>query len=252
MNTQEDKMETKTENTEHKSIGAAMLAVYREIGYVQKTGNNTAQKYKYAGEADLIAALRPVLIKHGIIFYPSHIDAKIDSMVTNTQKGESFDKLTYTRHFHATYYFTFEHPASGTSIKVPAIGEGVDNGDKSSYKGATGALKYALRQSFLIETGDEPEAHEVKAEPAFKNSALRKLFFESVVATFDKAETLVALDEAVRLHKEQFAAMDNGSGHDQLAVGELRKRYSLRKGEIEQAKELERRADNGNFDGEVE
>src|SRR5262249_31856915 len=36
-------------------------------------------------------------------------------------------------------------------------GEGLDGGDKAPYKAMTGALKYALLQSFLLATGDDPE-----------------------------------------------------------------------------------------------
>ena len=36
-------------------------------------------------------------------------------------------------------------------------GEGADPGDKAPYKALTGALKYALLQSFLLATGDDPE-----------------------------------------------------------------------------------------------
>ena len=36
-------------------------------------------------------------------------------------------------------------------------GEGADTGDKAPYKAMTGALKYALLQSFLLASGDDPE-----------------------------------------------------------------------------------------------
>ncbi len=51
----------------------------------------------------------------------------------------------------------FTHVPTGTYIDVMAPGEGADAGDKSSPKAATGAYKYALRQTFLIETGDDPD-----------------------------------------------------------------------------------------------
>ena len=51
---------------------------------------------------------------------------------------------------------TFAIP--GSSITVQAVGEGADAGDKASYKAATGLYKYALRQTFCIETGDDPDA----------------------------------------------------------------------------------------------
>jgi hypothetical protein len=43
----------------------------RDVGYVQKAGHNDFQNYKYATEADAIAALRPAMIKHGLCMIPS-------------------------------------------------------------------------------------------------------------------------------------------------------------------------------------
>jgi hypothetical protein len=46
---------------------------------------------------------------------------------------------------------------SGEELTVRVAGEGADQGDKAPYKAMTGALKYALLQSFLLATGDDPE-----------------------------------------------------------------------------------------------
>jgi hypothetical protein len=54
-----------------------------------------------------------------------------------------------------TYTFSDVETAETVTVKVP--GEGLDVGDKASYKAMTGALKYALLQSFLLATGDDPE-----------------------------------------------------------------------------------------------
>jgi len=53
------------------------------------------------------------------------------------------------------YTFTDENSAEEVTARV--AGEGLDIGDKASYKAMTGALKYALLQSFLLATGDDPE-----------------------------------------------------------------------------------------------
>jgi hypothetical protein len=42
-------------------------------------------------------------------------------------------------------------------------GQGLDVGDKAPYKAMTGALKYALLQSFLLATGDDPEDERMDA-----------------------------------------------------------------------------------------
>jgi hypothetical protein len=44
-------------------------------------------------------------------------------------------------------------------------GCGSDKGDKGAYKAITGALKYALTSTFLIETGDDPEKEDRQPEP---------------------------------------------------------------------------------------
>ena len=53
--------------------------------------------------------------------------------------------------------YRFVDARSGEELSVRVAGEGADAGDKAPYKAMTGALKYALLQSFLLSTGDDPE-----------------------------------------------------------------------------------------------
>lgn len=220
-------------------IYEALLSVYREVGYVQKTGKNDAQKYRYAGEADLIAALRPSMIKNDIIFWPSGVERTQEIQIASSQHGEAFTKNVFNTKVIATLQFTFRHVPSNTEIKVQVIGEGVDNGDKASYKAMTGALKYALRQTFLIETGDEPEADtktdkdaEVFGEPVFANASKRNKFCADTIALFESCGTIAELKECAASNKAKFAEMDAGSEHDVLAVEELRKRFAKEQARI--------------------
>ena len=136
--------------TEHKDIGQAIAAVMAEVGYVQKE-TTAALRYSFASEAGLIHALRPAMVKHGIFCYVSDVlDVKQDTF--ETAKGSVLNRATV----RGTVLFT--HAPSGTSIDAHATGEGMDMGDKSVNKASTGMLKYALRQTFLIETGDDPDA----------------------------------------------------------------------------------------------
>jgi len=238
-------------------IYEALLAVYKKVGYVQKGGTNKAQNYKYAGEADLIAALRPAMIENDIIFWPSGVERSHEVQVATASQTESFTKSTFNTKIIATLQYTFRHVTSATEIKVQVIGEGVDSGDKASYKAMTGALKYALRQTFLIETGDEPEADAKTDEdaseygkPYFKNSSLRKTFCDSVIKQFEDSASLPELDAVAKSNKADFAAMDAGSEHDVLAVGELRKRYKQARARIE-AKDSEAKTLSAALDDEV-
>lgn len=214
----------------HNNIGEAFIAIMNEVGYVQKKGElviGNKLQYRFAGERQLIEALRPALIKHQVICIPSEAKSRESVVVTEDGKKTFRTVVDYT--------FVYTHVPSATHIQVAVVGEGVDTGDKSAYKAATGALKYALRQPFLIETGDEPEAHTLPEEgpPVFKNSALRKTFFDNVVKSFDAALSVAELNEVAKLNKPKFAEMDVGSEHDQLAVEELRKRYNQVKVRLE-------------------
>jgi len=194
----------------HKNIGEAWLAIMGEVGYVQKLGKNKAQDYKYAGEAQLINALRPVLLKHKVICVPG------EAKVVNSTCEVVNDKKTYRTVIQYTWVYT--HVPSGTHMQVQAIGEGVDTGDKAAYKAATGALKYSLRQPFLIETGDEPEAHDEPEEKLFKNSATRNAYCRSLNDAVVACQSAEELTLVWKEHKPMLDDMAEGEEYDQLGA----------------------------------
>lgn len=138
--------------SDHKTLAEAMHAIMQEVGYVQKTGkfSGGGASYKFAGEADFIAAIRPAMIKHGVVFSVSSVDNYNCVPVMNGNGKPAY-------HVTGIWNFTLRHVSSSSEIRVCGVGEGHDSLDKASYKAATGALKYALRQTFIIETGDDPD-----------------------------------------------------------------------------------------------
>ena len=62
--------------------------------------------------------------------------------------------------------YTFMDVDTAEEITVKVAGEGLDAGDKAPYKAMTGALKYALPQSFLLATGDDPENEPAQSQYA--------------------------------------------------------------------------------------
>lgn len=129
----------------------AINEVMKQVGYVQKQGRVTGggASYTYAGEADLIAAIRPAMIEAGLAMYPAGV-TNLTSEAYTTKSGALMNRVT------GIFSFNLAH-TSGEFIAVTTIGEGTDSGDKASYKAMTGAMKYALRQAFVIETGDDPD-----------------------------------------------------------------------------------------------
>ena len=148
----------------HKNIWEAQLAVMREVSYVQKKGRVGEGKYGYsfAGEADLIAQLRPAMVNHGVTMYPSACEL-LGTEEYKTRSGNRNSLILSKR------TFVFAHATSGTQCEVVVFGEASDTGDKRASKAMTLAKKYALREFFLIETGDDPD--EVIASRDSDNSA---------------------------------------------------------------------------------
>lgn len=135
---------------EYKNVHEAIVGVMGEIGYVQKS-RAPGLGYNYAGEAALISALRPHMVEAGLYCYVSKV-RDVQGTEFTTAKG------TVMQLARLTAVVCFTHAPSETSIYVEAAGEGSDTMDKSFNKAMTGAYKYALRETFCIETGDDPDA----------------------------------------------------------------------------------------------
>lgn len=146
----------------HKDIEHAILAIYKEVGYVQKTGKieHGKTKYSYAGETDLIRATRPIMVKHGVTMRRKSVDS-IDVKVIEQEKQKyGSNEVLKVKSFRVTTVetYVFSHAESGTKVEVQAVGCGHDSMDKAEFKAMTGAYKYALRNTFCIETGDDPDS----------------------------------------------------------------------------------------------
>lgn len=135
-----------------KNILQALNKTYAECGYVQKKGRNETQNYKYAGEEQFIKDVRPAMVENGLLVLPVGYEVlKVDTVTT--KNGGEMERQTIRGTFEILH-------TSGESLRVVGLGEGTDGGDKAIYKAMTGAYKYAIKQSFMIATGNDPEADE--------------------------------------------------------------------------------------------
>ena len=127
-------------------LAKAVVAVMQAVPNVPKTGENTFHHYKYASEADLMHALQPAMAAAGLALLPISVADQTVEHGTTKAGGVQWRTqvaLTY-RLLHV----------SGEFIDLQAVGCGIDGEDKGIYKALTGALKYCLRQAFLLPTGD--------------------------------------------------------------------------------------------------
>jgi hypothetical protein len=146
-----DVLPPKEKDMEQQNIHTAISKVMEDVGYVKKTkGANL--NYTFAGEAALISALRPAMVENGIYMHVLKVEETRRESYT-TKNGTAMVNTVVSA------MVRFVHAPSGSFIDVAALGEGSDAGDKSANKAMTGLYKYALRQTFCIETGDDPDGH---------------------------------------------------------------------------------------------
>jgi len=136
-------------------IAKAMHCILSDCKKVEKNGTNPAQKYKYAKAEDVTAAIKPLLIKHGVIVTPETI--RCDIMPAGKTKNGTPMFLTTV-----LIKFTFTHAESGESMSGTVPGQGLDMGDKGSNKAVTGAMKYMLMNAIMTAAdGADAEADPV-------------------------------------------------------------------------------------------
>src|SRR5271167_4685832 len=138
-----------------------LAEVRRRIGYVQKRGHNERFNYSYVTAADIAGSVGDILAELGGVVIPCLENITYESA---TGRGE------ITRMARVVMVYTFADVDSGEEIVAKVAGQGLDPGDKAPYKAMTGALKYALLQSFLLATGDDPEDDRLDARVTAPNA----------------------------------------------------------------------------------
>ncbi len=142
------------ENPLRLNLRQKLAEVRRRIGYIQKRGHNERLNYSYVTAADIAGSVGDILSELGVVVIPCLENITYESA---TGRGET------TRMARVVMAYTFSDVDSGEEIVAKVAGQGLDSGDKAPYKAMTGALKYALLQSFLLATGDDPEDERMEA-----------------------------------------------------------------------------------------
>lgn len=136
-------------------LAAALAEVIGAMNRVPKNGRNAFHKYDYATESDIMDAVRAELSRVGVAIFPS---------VGNVKVGEADPKDRGGPVTTVELLVTFVH-SSGEAMTTRWFGQGQDKTDKGYYKAYTGAMKYCLLKTFLMSTGDDPEATDGSGRP---------------------------------------------------------------------------------------
>lgn len=137
-------METK------KNLLQRLAAVQGEIDYIQKE-KRSGMNYSIVSHDAVTAAVRPLMVKHGVLYYPASIEVTQDGNRTQAKM--------------AVVFVNVDEPTD--LITVATIGYGIDTQDKGPGKAMSYCVKYALLKTLGLETGDDPDQDQnVKHEPA--------------------------------------------------------------------------------------
>lgn len=204
---------------ECKNICEAINAANKILKPIHKSGNNTAQNYKYAKFEDFMEGIKDALCENGLsiitsVGNPNRLDPR----------STKFGGQMYVVEVSLTMRLLHK---SGEWIEIECYGEGQDSGDKAIYKAITGARKYAIACLLGLSTSDDPEKDD---EPP----ASQKQFLSEK----DKAEKNKMLDliKESKSEKELDALIDSIKKLKPAIQGEIKpifveKKLLLKEGE---------------------
>ena len=140
------------------NIYQRMSAVTKDLETVAKnlsvdTGNG--KSYKAVSERDIIDAVKPVEIKHGVYSYPFHREI-IESQMLEQETKYGTRTQFYTKLETIYRFVNVDQPDEFVDITSYSVG--LDSGDKGDGKAMTYGDKYALMKAYKISTGDDPDA----------------------------------------------------------------------------------------------
>ena len=130
-----------------------LVAVYEKVDHIDKRGTNSVQNYKYVKASDLAHAIRNALQELGVY-------AEINFTIERTYLIARAEGKQPMQAVDVRAVVIFHDVDSEATLTTSGLGSGADMGDKAIFKAQTGALKYALRNGFLVPDDADPEGDE--------------------------------------------------------------------------------------------
>lgn len=196
----------------HQRLAAAMA----DVSYIQKESKK-GMNYTIVSHDAVTAKVRPVLLKHGIVYYPVRCEH-----IHNGNRAEC--SLTVR-------FVNIDDPED--HFDVPTFGYGIDPQDKGPGKAMSYAVKYALLKALGLETGDDPDTESVDYsdrdvhQPPFNPEASAT----RIKAKFEKApdfQTLKGFWNEEYDNVKRIGEADKALGQDVYAV------YTSMKSQLEE------------------
>ena len=135
--------------TKSLNIYQRILAVKRDVAYVQKEDKKVNNQYRFVSHDAVTAKVRPALIEHGIVILTENID--------RVQNGNRCEVTV-------TYRIVNADDPNDFAI-AQSCGAGISQQDKGEGKALSYSYKYLLLKTFALETGDDPERELINHQP---------------------------------------------------------------------------------------
>jgi hypothetical protein len=157
------------------NVHQRLAAVMAEVTYIQKE-RKQGMNYTIVSHDAVTAKVRPVLLKHGIVYYPVRCEYS-----HNGNRAECAMTVRFVNVDQPTDFFD-----------VPTFGYGVDPQDKGPGKAMSYAVKYALLKALGLETGDDPDTE--SAEFTRHDPATHAIAVDAARDSLAAADTVEALN----------------------------------------------------------
>ena len=142
------------------NIYEKMSAITDELTAVAKnlSVGEGKSSYKAVGEADVLAAVKPLEVKHKVYSYPVSRRIVQEDILTTTSTYQGNTKETNKLFMRLETVYRFVNTENPEEyIDITTYGDGVDSQDKAPGKAMTYSDKYALLKAYKIITGEDPD-----------------------------------------------------------------------------------------------
>jgi ERF superfamily len=128
------------ENEPIKTLLQRLNAIQSEVSYIQKE-KKQGMRYSIVSHDTVTASVRPLMVKHGVLYFPVAMNMAQVGNRTQVQMRVRFVSIDDKEDF----------------IDVETAGYGVDDADKGPGKAISYSVKYSLLKCLGLETGDDPD-----------------------------------------------------------------------------------------------
>ena len=185
-----------------------LLSARQEVGYLQKDGKVEfgSTKYKAITDEKVMTTVRPILDKYGIVMSIENIQMSRTGTLTEAVITWRFTNAEDPQDF----------------LLVQSAGQGADTQDKGAGKAMTYSRKYALLNTLLIPTGEDPDrisSEELDAQSDKRSEEIVKARLSIIDLAGKKSE------DGPKLVQDTLTEIFPGTAFTDLTIDQLRTLY---------------------------